>query len=310
LTIFHDAGAALDLSARILSLAVIHDGLQTLISAPETGPGGLLDWRLTARRRHRRWDALFWRLSPDSAPYPSLVRTLALAQVTLGAAGLLAPRSWYLFALMLIVEVLLQPVLRPGLDGADEMLRIVIVVCALRALDQDSKVQIAAAAFLGAQTALAYLTSGLSKTQSKVWWDSTGLRGVTATEYFGTPGAARLLDGHRRIARLLSLTIMAWEALFALALLAPGEVLLAALAVGLLFHLSCGFGMGLDGFLLPFASTYPAALILNNWLGTHLSAASRTGIVGLAACGIVGFACFSLGTQRVRPNGPARRSDS
>ncbi|WP_158858064.1 hypothetical protein [Streptomyces sp. NRRL B-1347] len=277
---------------------MIQNAVHNLLVARETGPGRLLDWRITALATQKnRAEDIAHRLGLGS-PGPRRMCVLAVSQIVLATAGLVSPRNMWIFAGLFVIEVLTLPLIRTGLDGADEILRLVIIVSVLRNLSDSAIVQLAAAAFLGGQAALAYLTAGLSKTQSIMWWDSSGLRGIAATEYFGARPMARLLDRHTNTARLLSWTIVAWESLFALALLAPREITLAALAIGLVFHLSCAFGMGLDAFLLPFAATYPCVLVIQDWLSDHLSAVERTGIAGAAACAIIGFAAFNLGQER------------
>ena len=68
------------------------------------------------------------------------------------------------------------------------------------------------------------------------------------------------------LALTLAWAVMLGEALFPLALLAPPEVLAAALGTMFLFHLATALFMGLNTYPWGFVTAYPAVFALSLWL--------------------------------------------
>ena len=178
------------------------------------------------------------------------------------------------------------------------MLRVVTMAMLVRAVDADASVQTAAAVFLAAQVALAYTVSGISKAQSRMWWNGDAIRGIFSTQYFGVRALARLVDRHQWLATALGLSVVAWESCFALAMLADARVTSVALFIAATFHLASGFIMGLDGFLLPFLSTFPAVVFVAARMNAILSPLSRVAIAAVMACVLTGWMCHWQATTR------------
>ena len=85
--------------------------------------------------------------------------------------------------------------------------------------------------------------------------------GVFSTEGYGLAGFGRLLVRHRRIDQLLCWSVIIWECLFPLVLVAPKPVIIAFFAIGVAFHVACAFVMGLNRFVWAFCGCYPSVWV-------------------------------------------------
>jgi len=176
----------------------------------------------------------------------------------------------------------------------------VTVVMFLRALTGNPAAQQAAAAFLAFLLCLAYAVSGLSKGQSIMWWSGSGLRGVLSTQYFGIGAVGRRLNRGRRPAQLLAWTTVLAESLFFVCVLVGPRTALAGLAGALAFHLACGVVMGLDGFLLPFAATFPCAYWASDRLAAQVPSEARLLAGAVLVCAVVGWLAHWRSAELVR----------
>jgi hypothetical protein len=300
------AATALDLGCRFAALAHVHSAVQMIVARADFAPGGALDPRLTGRRAGNALDSAHRRLIGVRR---SRGTVLPIAAVRLASAvGLLAvPRVWPLLLLLLLTEVAGQPILRPGLDAGDEMLRVVTVAMLLRALSDSALVQIAAAGFLTFQLCLSYAVAGLSKGQSVMWWSGAGLRGVLATQYFGIRVIARRLARSPDTARVLGWATILGESLFFAAVLVGPTVTLLALAGALAFHTVCAIVMGLDGFPLPFTATFPSVYYASAELAGTVPAQIRLLTGSVLVCAVTGWLAHwhAAETARSRPQATA-----
>lgn len=90
---------------------------------------------------------------------------------------------------------------------------------------------------------------------------------VLNLESFGSPAVERALAPRPRLRQALAWVVILAEVAAPLALLLPATGLVLALALGVCFHLTLGFVMGLNTFVWSFAGTYPAVLLL--WTVLH-----------------------------------------
>jgi len=300
------AATALDLGVRVLALALIHNAAQIIASRADFEPGGALDARLVRLRAANALDRTYRRIVGRTVPPARLALPTAAVQIA-GALVLLPfPRMWPVLLVLWLAEVVNQPLLRPGLDGGDEMLRVVTVVMFLRALTGEAVAQQAAAAFLAFLLCLAYAVSGLSKGQSIMWWSGSGLRGVLSTQYFGVTAVGRLLDRGTRLAQVLAWTTLLGESLFFVCVLAGPRATLVGLAWAFGFHLACGVVMGLDGFTLPFAASFPCAIWASGWLAAHLPGEVRLLAGAVLVCAVVAWLAHWRSAELVRHPSSAR----
>jgi len=114
--------------------------------------------------------------------------------------------------------------------------------------------------FVAALLLLAYFASGASKAVAPIWRGGA-LAGVFSTECYGLVGLGRLLARHPWMDRLLCWSLIVWECLFPLVLIAPKPVIVASFAIGVVFHVSCAFVMGLNRFFWAFCGCYPSVWV-------------------------------------------------
>jgi len=158
-----------------------------------------------------------------------------------------------------------------GGSGAEQLTFIVLVTFGLVMLAGGTEsARRIGDVFVGSLLLLAYFASGASKAVSPIW-RSGAMAGVFSTEGYGLIGFGRLLARHPRIDLVLCWSVIIWECLFPVVLIAPDPVILSFFAVGVAFHVSCAFVMGLNRFFWAFCGCYPSvwitAVLLKDQLG-------------------------------------------
>jgi hypothetical protein len=126
---------------------------------------------------------------------------------------------------------------------------------------------------------------------------------VASTDFYGHPRLA--LPAHRYPALSITVTwaLLLWECTFPLCLVAPERVLLAMMVVGVTFHLSCGYAMGLNSFLWPFAANYLAVIFVNQWLAYSLPATFHVIVTLILAVAIVALLTLVIRRGVSQPKG-------
>jgi len=177
--------------------------------------------------------------------------------------GSAARRAAILAAVVCVLTLTIAGPVRTYFAQRTEMKQLQATEAQLRAQIADleeQKVKLADPVFIAAQAALSYLTAGVAKARSAVWRSGRAIPLIVDTDTYGWPWVAGMLAGRPALARSACWTVIVFECLFAGALVAPEPVRLAALAVGLAFHLGCALVMGLNTFVWAFAATYPCVL--------------------------------------------------
>jgi hypothetical protein len=142
-------------------------------------------------------------------------------------------------------------------DGAEQLAILTLfATCVALFPGNQSGVMELAVWFIGGQTILSYVTSGVAKASSPIWRRGEAVSLIMGSESHGEPWMAALLDAHPALARLATRSVVVFECLFPVVLYAPPEVVLVVLALGFVFHLACAISMGLNTFLLAFPGSY------------------------------------------------------
>lgn len=261
-----DAQLALAWCAAIAGIGVVIASLETLLSWRHYAPGGMFDGDVlflhTGLRRHpiarRMLGWMFTLRALNALVAIRLICGVVLINVTLGpewraiaaavafaTGGVLAWRNRY------------------GTDGADQMTAIVLAGVAVGAFFHLHRVaETAAIAFIALQSCLAYFVAGVAKAQSPFWRSGGVVGPIMQTETWGSrPLATWLVASHGR-SLLASWTVIGAECLFPLALIAPPWMVAVFLGWGLVFHVFCAIGMGLNTFFWAFVAAYPAILYI------------------------------------------------
>jgi hypothetical protein len=293
------AADALDLTERIASLVVLLGMVELFVTRAELRPGGALDWRYLSRRTVASWfdRALRARRMQPVIGYPGV---LGFGVVGLIGAALMAldPRDPIWPFVCLVVHVVLSKRHALAADGSDDMLAVLLGAAILRGLSPDPAVQSAVAIFIAAQAALSYVTSGLSKSQSRLWWTGDGLLGTLTTETYGHPSLARFLVAHPIVTKVMGPFTIAWESLFPLAIVAGPVPTVVALVIAGSFHVAAAVVMGLAAFLWAFGAAFPAILFTSQSLAQNVAAGDRALLIALGALPIVGSIRFFGGQER------------
>jgi hypothetical protein len=293
------AVVALDIAERCAAIAILLSVAELFVSRHQLRPGGALHWRvLVLRRPSNLLDRLM--LRSRAAPVMDLPGVLGLALLELaGAAAMfVAPRLIVGPVVCLTLHIVLSRRHAHGTDGSDDMLLMLLGAAVARCADPAAVVQGAAAAFLCGQACLAYLTSGLSKAQSRVWWNGSGLRGTLCTRMYGHPLVTRLVSNREVVTRIAGPATIVWESLFVLAVPAGPIPTLVALALAAGFHVACAFIMGLASFVWAFLGTFPSVYFVSQWLTSHLAAADRAALVLACAVSVLSTVSFLAGRTR------------
>lgn len=171
-------------------------------------------------------------------------------------------------AVILLTSLLLKWRRNLGGDGAEQLATIIIVAAVVAFLPTSSEDRaIIAVAFVTAQSALAYVTSGLAKLVSPVWRDGSALPAIFSTYYHGHAWAAQVLRNHNNINIVIGWGIMVlWVLLPILVLVGPYPLALATVLTGLIFHVASAIFMGLNTFAWVFPSTYPCFFAIRSYL--------------------------------------------
>lgn len=150
-----------------------------------------------------------------------------------------------------------------GGDGAEQMSDIVLISALLAVLPVpgDGRITLAVV-FIAAQAVLSYFTAGVAKLVSPMWRSGRALPAILSTYAYGLAPVSRIMGSRPTIGFVLGWVVILFEILFPLVLIAPPPVAIAALGVGLTFHLGCAVLMGLNSFVWPFPATYTCVLAI------------------------------------------------
>jgi hypothetical protein len=154
-----------------------------------------------------------------------------------------------------------------GGDGAEQMSDIVLISALLAVLPVpgDGRITLAVV-FIAAQTVLSYFTAGVAKLVSPMWRGGGALPAILGTYTHGLTPVSRILELRPAVGFVLGWSVILFEVSFPLVLIAPPSVAVAALSVGLTFHLGCAVLMGLNSFVWPFPATYACLLAIRGSL--------------------------------------------
>lgn len=191
---------------------------------------------------------------------------LAAAAVLVAAATVRSPALAIAAGLaaiaILAARLLLQLRNQAGLDGSNHMILVASTVVAAVLLLPDPQARAIALYYLAAQLLLSYAAAGAAKAVSPVWRSGQAVPLIFSTQTFGSPRIGAMLKRHPTVGLLLCWSVIAFECVAALLILAgtPGAVVI--IAGGLAFHVVVALVMGLNTFFWAFASAYPALLFL------------------------------------------------
>jgi hypothetical protein len=228
------------------------------------------------------------------------------AETTGALAVVVYPRSAPALAAVLGAHLLFGLRHELSTDGSDDMTTLILGAALVAAVLPGGAAATAALVFVAAQAGLSYLTSGISKAQSRPWWSGDAIVGILGTRIFGWPAAAAWLHGKPVLARISGRAVVVWETIFVVGYVAPRPWFVAILAAWASFHLACAVSMGLNTFVYAFLGCYPACLYTGDLLRRHLDPGSRWAV--LVVVGAVLLAVLGLLYRVNGRSGAAPRS--
>ncbi|MFN0130078.1 MAG: hypothetical protein ACKV19_25725 [Verrucomicrobiales bacterium] len=152
-------------------------------------------------------------------------------------------------------------------DGAEQMASLILVAAFLTLIPGfPSEAHPIAVWFIGGQCVLAYTAAGIAKARSPAWRGGHAMTIIMGSEAHGHPWMAAFLNRYPKLAGHLTRCVIVFECSFLPLVLGPELIALAALGVGLLFHISCAALMKLNTFLWAFPGTYACVWLVGEWL--------------------------------------------
>jgi hypothetical protein len=145
-----------------------------------------------------------------------------------------------------------------GFNGADSTTKIIFTAASICYLSDSMYVIKAGLFFMTLQLVIAYSTPGWLRLFNKNWHNGFYLRRILRLQTFSRFSVWNTVRTKNKLLILLSWQLIAFESLFALALLLPTKVLFIFLSIGILFHVINAIIMGLNTFVWSFLGIYPA----------------------------------------------------
>jgi hypothetical protein len=151
-----------------------------------------------------------------------------------------------------------------GFDGSDQMRLLVWIALGCFSVTNSVSVQWACIGFVAGQAILAYCAAGGAKLVSSIWRSGRAVGLILRTETYGNMTVSRVVDRYR-LSRPLSWSTILFECAGPALILSGPPGALAFIGIGLCFHLTIAYAMGLNTFVWSFAATYPAILAVSIW---------------------------------------------
>lgn len=271
LAVFHlfaDPAIYLQLCLTLCCVGGLISTFEFLVVLPTFRPSGIYSWRVIETEQVRRLGATA--LAPYLRSFGSITwaGSLLVTRAVALAALPFVPLQTALFLLVsftLCLSTMLFTWRRfIGDDGSDQMTTIILVTVMLSAGFGSGLVALAIGLwFLAFQACLSYVSAGLAKAFSPEWRDGSAIFKVFNTEAYGLRPVAALVRAHPIVGGVAAWSVIVFECLFPLVVIAPPPVMMGLLSMGLLFHVLCAVIMGLNSFLWAFTATYPAVVFAN-----------------------------------------------
>lgn len=250
-------------SARLIATALALQALELFALRGALSDTGI--WRFGTL------EAELSRLPPPLAQLSRLVlparRFLVLLSLQLALAGVVLWQGLSPLLVLLTVQAQLIALRFRGTfnGGSDAMTLLVLICLSVAALGRaEPLVARGAIGYLGVQTLMSYFVAGIIKLKEHSWRDGSALAAFVALPKYAVPLAAQRVLQRNHVARALAWLVMLFETSFPLALLSR-RICVVYLLGALCFHLANALLLGLNRFVLSWASAYPTLLYLSQY---------------------------------------------
>jgi hypothetical protein len=255
-------------SLLLLNASILLSGLEYFKSRSVFLENGLLDWKML-RLRERIFTTQYVDGFFDVIYNKGLV-LLFLLMVTFSISGIFIVTFYNKFEIagLLNFQIVALTLIvlfynyrsRYALDGSDQFNTIYLTSLSLCIFLDSKDFLFYFFTFISFQLSIAYFIAGLYKLFSFKWLSGEALADVFNGQVYGNKFIAKTFEKLPLLGVILSVIVIAWEVSFPLAFFFNETIFFTFLAVGLLFHLFNATFMGLNCFLLSFASGYPALI--------------------------------------------------
>ena len=213
-------------------------------------------------------------VAPALSEHLGLGRTVAIAQA-LGATLLLTSTSSNLTLLtlcaLLATSMLFMFLPYTGVEISDYLNVLVIASLGLYALQPFNIPRMVSAITIAVATVSSYFVAGLSKLTSPYWGSGRALFRILDCDTYGPADVRRRLFFRFTTLRHVENTTIVLEVSSPLVLFLPAPLLVPAIVIALIFHLSVGAVMGLNMFVFTYLASLPSIFVSANFI---------TGLIG------------------------------
>ena len=267
----------------IAAVGILLDSIETLVERKSLSPTGMYSWKVLALGRRYLVKGPFASPLSKLFRYPAVL-ALPVIQIILGVALLAAPflsaepQRWTVAIAALtaaVARMLFYMRQQLGLDGADQMVVIVLISAGFGAVFGNTAAGNAAVDYAALQLLLSYAIAGIAKAVSKSWRSGQAMVGITGTIGYGQEDAHVFLERRPNVAKTLCWSVILFECGAGPFVLLGYKAAWVVILLGASFHIGIALVMGLNTFVWAFAGSYPALLLLSvqisGWI-RHLSA--------------------------------------
>lgn len=263
----------LTLVTRLLCAGIVLQSIELLAHARELRNDGMLGWNDLPGRLFGLHGNLRWLHTHPTCLVILIFRALAAAACLLSSfesaatpwlvAGLVGAQAYYNHRLKMIHE------------GSDSMFLVGLTAVFAAAVEPtEPRLRAAALVFFAFQVLLAYFAAGWDKLRAPAWRNGSLLTRALRHGAHRFEPLGDILERSPTLARGLSWQVILIELLFPLCVLLPMPGFWAFAALGILFHATVAFCMGLHGFFWSFVAAYPAVYFVAHSVAAVLYARS------------------------------------
>lgn len=259
----------LTLVTRLLCAGIVLQSIELLANARELRNDGLLGWNDLHGRLFGPLGKLRWLHTHPAALVILILRAFAAA-VCLVSPFEAAPMPW-LLAGLLGAQAYFNHRLKMIHEGSDSMFLIGLATVFAASLEPaEPRLRAVALTFFAFQVLLAYFAAGWDKLRAPAWRTGSLLTRALRYGAHRFEPLGRVLARRPSLARGLSWSVILIEVLFPVCVILPPPGFWIFAALGVLFHATVAFCMGLHGFFWSFVAAYPAVYFVAQSVAGYL----------------------------------------
>lgn len=261
-----DDGTVLRVLQAGVALYCIVTGLQAIVEFDRYTNGGVLSSSIATLQFEKEWQARLFRLFLGDRRFKYVLYIHVFAGGLLEIQAIVNDLSPWSPLVLLLTTILFGIRHHAGLNGTYHVSLVVLLGILWASITTSALAITLAIGFVTVQVVLSYTVAGWLKLTVADWRNGTMLSDLADTEIWVADGASRALARFPAVTKPLSRGIIAFECLFPIALVAPREITIGLLVVGLGFHAINALTMGFNTFIIIYPATYPSIYYTNRLL--------------------------------------------